>query len=75
MLYAGNDDNTDKDAVEVETPSAMKDNAKPVTQKLQNTSCTKPERVADFKTYLSVIIKSPRHFQDFDLALYDWQFR
>ena len=34
-------------------------------------SCTQPECVADFKAYLSVIIKSPRPFQDFDLALYD----
>ena len=71
MLYAGSDDNTDQDAVGVETPSVMKDNTKPVTQELQNTSCTKPECVADFKAYLSVIIKSLRRFQDIDLALYD----
>ena len=64
MLYAGSDNNTDQDAGGVETPMAT-------TQVLQNTSCTKPERLADFKAYLHVIIKSPRHFQDFDSALYD----
>ena len=52
MLYAGNDDNTDQDVVGVETPSAMKTNAKPVTQELQNTSYTKPECLADFKIIL-----------------------
>ena len=38
-------------------------------------SCTKPECVADFKAYLNVIIKSPRHFKDFNSALYDRQLR
>ena len=71
MLYTVNDDNTDKDAGGVETPMATEDNNKLVTQELQNTSCTKPECVADFKAYLSVIIKSPRHFQHIDSALYD----
>ena len=69
MLYIGNDDNTDQDAGGVEM--AMEDSNKLVTQELQNTSCAKPEGVADFKVYSSVIIKGPRHFQDFDLALYD----
>ena len=69
MLYASNDDNTDQDAGGVET--ATEDDNKLVTQELQNTSCAKPEGVTDFKVYLSVIIKSSRHFQDFDFALYD----
>ena len=36
MLYAVNDGNTDQDAGEVETPTAMEDNNKLVTQELWN---------------------------------------
>ena len=71
MVYVGNDDNTDHDVGGVETPTVTEDNNKLFTQELQNTSCTNPECVADFKAYSSVIIKSPRHLQDFDSALYD----
>ena len=35
MLYAINDDNTDQYAGRVETPTAMEDNDKLVTQELQ----------------------------------------
>ena len=70
MLYTGNDDNTDQEAGGVETPTAMEDNDKLVTQELRNTSCTKPQCLADFKAYLRLIIKSPKHFQDFNSALY-----
>ena len=38
-------------------------------------SCTKPECVADLKAYSNLMIKSQRHFQDFDWVLYDCQFR
>ena len=84
MLYAVNDDNTDQNAGWVETPTATDDNDKLIIISHVNQLCfstyiaasyTKPKCVADFKAYLSVIIKSSRHFQDFASALYDWQFR
>ena len=41
MLYTVNDDNTDQDVGGVETPTAMEDNDKLVTQELQNTMIIK----------------------------------
>ena len=38
-------------------------------------SCIKPDCVADLKAYSNLIIKSQRHFQDFNWVLYDCQFR
>ena len=36
---------------------------------------TKPNCVADLIPYLNVITNNQRHFEDFDWALYDCQFR